>query len=115
MSVDFDYLIVGQGAAGTLMHYELSKRGKKCLVIDNQHIGAASKVAAGIINPVTGRRYVKSWRIEELMPFALATYRAIEQKLRITFCHERNILRALFNHGEENDWLARTAQADYQP
>lgn len=84
------------------------------MVIDNNYERAASKVAAGIVNPVTGRRYVKSWRIDELIPFAVETYRAIEEKLNICFLHERNILRSLFNSGEENDWLARSTQEEYK-
>lgn len=83
-------------------------------VIDNQHAKSSSVVAAGIINPVTGRRYVKSWRIEELVPFAVKTYRKLEEELGVEFFHERNILRSLFNGGEENDWLARTSDDTYQ-
>jgi glycine oxidase len=83
-------------------------------VIDNQHAKSSSLVGAGIINPVTGRRYVKSWRIEELIPLAIETYRKLEEELGIKFFHERNIIRSLFNGGEENDWLARTSDEAYQ-
>lgn len=70
--------------------------------------------AAGIINPVTGRRYVKSWRIEEFLPFAVRTYRDLEEELGIEFFYRRNIIRSLFNSGEENDWWARAEQPEYQ-
>ncbi len=83
-------------------------------VVDNQHANAASTVAAGVINPVTGRRYVKSWRVEELIPLAVETYRQLEEDLGVKFFHERNIIRSLFNSGEENDWLARTTDDAYQ-
>ena len=33
--------------------------------------------AAGLINPVTGRRMVTTWMIDELMPFARNAYREI--------------------------------------
>ena len=52
------YIIVGQGVAGTLLAYFLLKAGQNVIAIDNYHKGAASNVAAGIINPITGRRYV---------------------------------------------------------
>lgn len=110
-----DYLIVGQGLAGTLLTYFLISENKKVKVIDFPHPGAASKVAAGVINPVTGRRIAKSWRIEELLPFARKTYLALEELLGIEIWRERNILRALHNNFEENEWDRRSAYPEYRP
>lgn len=111
---EIDFLIVGQGLAGTLLAHFLLEAGQRVLVVDNHHQGAASKVAAGIINPITGRRYVKSWRIEEVLPFAKQTYTALEQQLNISIYHELPILRALFNQREENDWLHRSDDPAYK-
>jgi len=110
-----DYLIVGQGVAGTLLAYFLQQAGKQIQLVDQYSEQAASQVAAGIINPITGRRYVKSWKADELLPFAKQTYRALEDMLGLTIFRQRNIIRTLFNHREENDWLARTADPAYQP
>ena len=110
----FDYLLVGQGLAGTLLAHFLIRKGQRVGIIDEARSDAASRVAAGIINPITGRRYVKSWRVDELIPFAEETYRALEAELGIHIYHPRHILRALFNQGEENDWLARSGEAGYQ-
>lgn len=110
-----DYLIVGQGVAGTLLAHFLSQSGQSILVVDEYRESAASQVAAGIINPITGRRYVKSWRIDDLLPIARRTYRELEALLGVPVFYERNIIRTLFNQGEENDWLARTAEPGYAP
>ncbi|HMQ48768.1 MAG TPA: FAD-binding oxidoreductase [Saprospiraceae bacterium] len=110
-----DYIIVGQGIAGTLLAYFLRQRGKTVLVMDSNEPNASSKIAAGIINPITGRKYVKSWRIDTLLPVAVETYRELENLLRMELFLQRPIIRTLFNHGEENDWLARTGDAAYQP
>lgn len=91
------------------------KEGKQVLVVDNKHEEASSNVAAGIINPITGRRFVKSWMIEQLLPAARETFRALEAELNITFFQERNIIRTLFNSREENDWLARSGEEGYTP
>jgi glycine/D-amino acid oxidase-like deaminating enzyme len=109
-----DYLIVGQGLAGTLLSYFLRKAGQEVLVIDQIKEQAASQIAAGLINPITGRRYVKSWKVDTLIPFAKNTYQQLEKELDIDIFQERNILRTLFNSREENDWLLRTGDTDYQ-
>ncbi|HEY1113916.1 MAG TPA: FAD-dependent oxidoreductase [Chitinophagaceae bacterium] len=69
-----DYLIVGQGIGGTMLSWFLYKEGKSFVVIDEAAPDAPSKVAAGVMNPVTGRRYVRSWKIDEILPFAAQAY-----------------------------------------
>lgn len=111
---EIDYLIVGQGLAGTLLAHYLIAENQSVRLIDNNYERAASKVAAGITNPVTGRFFVKSWRVEELIPFADALYQELEDKLRIKFHHKKNFIRALDDAGAENDWLAKTANEGYE-
>ena len=112
---NIDYLIIGQGLAGSLLSWLLLQEGQNVVVVDEHRPRAASHVAAGIINPITGRRYVKSWMIEILLPVARSTYKSIEQEFGISIFHERNILRCLFNSREENDWLARSGEPSYAP
>lgn len=108
-----DYIIVGQGLAGTLLAYFLRKQQQEILVLDKAYPRSATSVAAGIINPITGRRFVKSWMIDALIPLAEQTYADLEKLLGRTFYHKKNILRTLFNHGEESDWLGRTTDEGY--
>lgn len=72
-----DYLIVGQGIAGTFLSYYLLKAGKRIMVFDEEAFPTPSKVASGVINPVTGRRIVKTWKIDDLLPFAETAYNEI--------------------------------------
>lgn len=69
-----EFLIIGQGISGSCLSHTLSKAGRSFIVIDNAKSNAASRVASGVINPVTGRRIVKTWMIDDLMPFALDFY-----------------------------------------
>ncbi len=87
-----DYLIVGQGLCGTFLNYYLCKAGAKILVIDKSNPFSASKVASGVINPVTGRRIVRTWRIEELLPFALEAYTELGNKFGKNLVKECNVL-----------------------
>ncbi|NNE29625.1 MAG: FAD-binding oxidoreductase [Saprospiraceae bacterium] len=106
-----DYFIIGQGLAGSLVALELLARGQKVMVIDPGHQNSSSDIAAGIINPITGRRFVKSWRIDEALPFAKRRYQEVSSLIHSKpFYRERKILRVLFSAGEENEWLSRTSQ-----
>lgn len=56
-------------------------------LIGSSALPAAFKVAAGVINPVTGRWMTKSWNIDQLLPEAEATYRQIERELGCSLYH----------------------------
>ena len=76
-----DVLIIGQGICGTFLSRELERAGLSYLIIDEERASGASRVAAGLINPVTGRRIVKTWMIDELLPFAREAYAGMGQGL----------------------------------
>jgi len=85
-------IIVGQGISGTFLSYYLWKEGKDVLVFDEFKNNASSNITSGVINPVTGRRIVRTWMIEEIMPFAINAYQLLEQFLQIHIVHQTNIL-----------------------
>lgn len=87
-----DFLLIGQGICGTWLSYYLKKAGKKFLVIDHSQPHTPSKVAAGIINPVTGRRLVQTWKIEEVLPHAINAYQNLGRELNIEAIRSKNIL-----------------------
>ncbi|MEM6318529.1 MAG: FAD-binding oxidoreductase [Bacteroidota bacterium] len=107
------YLVVGQGIAGTMLCWFLKKSNQPFIVIDNEHKSAASMIAAGIINPITGRRFVKSWMIEEFLPFAKETYQEMERTFGIDVWTDRKIIRFFANNAEGNNWLAKTTWDGY--
>lgn len=110
-----DYLIVGQGLAGTLLSHFLEKRGISFLVVDAGHEHASSKIAAGIVNPITGKNFVKSWRFDAFFAFAIETYQELESKWGLPIWYPKGILRSLHNYGEVNAWMSRTAEEPYKP
>jgi glycine/D-amino acid oxidase-like deaminating enzyme len=87
-----EVLIVGQGLSGSWLSYWLYKEGISFKIIDQFNPDAASMRAAGLINPVTGRRLVTTWMIDELMPFSLNAYRGIGELLHESFIHETSII-----------------------
>lgn len=85
-------LLVGQGISGTFVSWYLRQAGIAHIVIDEAQPNTASKIAAGIINPVTGRRIVKTWLIDEVLPFALNAYHALGTALQCTAIEQKNIV-----------------------
>jgi len=88
----YDIIIVGQGISGTVLSSALMEQHQKVLVIDDGNKKAASKIASGVINPVTGRRIVKTWQIDEVMPAAVRMYQALEKKLDTSIVKQCNIV-----------------------
>ena len=52
-----DFLIIGQGLAGSLLAKELLRRGRSIHVVDDRWRSSSSQVAAGLMTPLTGRRF----------------------------------------------------------
>jgi glycine/D-amino acid oxidase-like deaminating enzyme len=90
--MNVDYLIVGQGIAGSLLAWFLHGAGKSFVVIDNGADVTASKVAAGVINPVTGRRYHTTWKADELHPFAFKTYSELGTFFQTHYIFRKDII-----------------------
>lgn len=87
-----DYIILGQGICGSWMGYNLLKEGKSILIIDNEMPFTASRIASGVINPVTGRRVVKTWMIDEIMSFAASAYTQFQEEHQAKIIKQTNIL-----------------------
>lgn len=113
MKLKNEILIVGQGLAGTVLCSYLLRNNIPFRVIDNSHHAAATHAAAGLINPITGRGYVKSWRIESLLEEARNCYQYFEDLLDASFMRERVILRSLKTPQHINKWNSSTARPGY--
>ncbi len=73
------YLIVGQGLVGTWMGHYLQEKKLSFKIINNSTMPSATKVASGVMNPVTGRRIVQTWMIETVLPFAVNAYQSFQE------------------------------------
>ncbi len=109
------FLIVGQGIAGTLLAYFLLKKKQPVKVLDKRLPGETSRIAAGIVNPITGRRLVQSWRFGELFVHAKKTYSELGAFLGISVFQDKNILRALPSVFDENEWDRRSSFPENRP
>lgn len=102
-----DVLIVGQGLAGTLLSAALMARGVRVLVVDDGHRSSSTRMAAGLLNPVSGLRFTRLRQAECLIPEALRTYRALEQRWEAEFYHAMPQLRIFRSEQQRADWFKR--------
>ena len=105
------WTIVGQGLAGTCLAWELWRRGVEFLLMDRE-AGGSSRVAAGLVNPVTGKNFEPTPRIAEALPVAVEFYREAETLLDDTFWHPLPILRLANSDKEWGKMLAKRERPD---
>ena len=108
----FDYLIVGQGLAGTALAWQLTWRHKSVLVLDRAQPSSASRVAAGLVTPITGQRLTPVWRYSEFWATAVEFYRRVEQQTSTRFFEERPARRIFRSQLERRRY--EESQHDFQ-
>ena len=92
---EFDQIIIGQGIAGSTLAWQLGWLGQHVVVVDREDANTASKVAAGLISPITGKRDAVSWRFDELWPVAKAFYERVESETKTTFFYPSLMLKVI--------------------
>lgn len=108
-----DVLIVGQGLAGSLLAWTLLRRRLRVVLVDDG-LENASKVAAGLINPITGRRWVKAEYLPQMWPAAMSCYRALANQFGQAFFVDMPMLRVLWDEQDRQRLLARLEDPKYR-
>jgi glycine oxidase len=107
--MNYDYIVVGHGIAGATLAYTLRKQGQRVLVIDEPKENSASRVAAGLVNPVAGKRFAKSWLVDTLLPFADSFYDELEARFNTPLFFHKPIYKVFSTIEEQNNWMAKSA------
>lgn len=110
-----DFLIAGQGIAGTVLSYLARKAGYTVHIADKPMPGMASKVAGGLINPITGRFMKKSWMAAQLFPYLQSVYTEMDTQLGINSYFNMPIVRLFENEEEQMLWDEKRKLEDHQP
>lgn len=110
-----DVIVVGQGLAGSALGYCLLDAGCRIRIINQTKAETASRAAAGLFNPVTGRKMVKTWMADELFPAIAPFYRHLETVTRAHFFHPLPIYRPFLSPAEQTEWSIQAQQPGFQP
>lgn len=97
---DVDYLVVGQGLAGSALAWHLIHADQRVLVLDDGHRTAASRVAAGLINPLAGMRFTRRPEVDDWLQSADSWYAALESVCEGPIHYRLPMLR-LFRSAEQ--------------
>lgn len=103
MKKHVDYIIVGQGIAGTILSFQLIHQSKSILVVDKGFENSSSYVAAGLINPTVLKRITKTWRADEFSSYNDNFYDKLHSFLDGTYYHKLPFSK-LINSSEEKDF-----------
>jgi len=101
------FLIIGQGLAGSVLALELLQRGCEVTVLDDAREGGASRVAAGMFNPMSFRRIIPVWRADEVMQAMQLFYTGAEKTLGARFFHRVPLIRIFPNSAYAALWEQR--------
>ena len=99
-----DFIIVGQGLAGSILALELLKRNKTVLVIDNANMSQSSRVAAGIYNPIVFKRLTQSWMADKTLPAMFEFFEDVEKPFGVKLIHQTKMARVFASEQEEVLW-----------
>jgi len=108
-----DFLIVGQGIAGSALAYKLIQSGKSVLVIDQEPPSSSSRVAAGLFNPVVFKRITFGWRALEALAELTIFYQEVEVTTHAQFYFPQTMFRIHGSEGERISWLKFKKESPY--
>jgi glycine/D-amino acid oxidase-like deaminating enzyme len=100
-----DCLIIGGGIAGINVAWQLEQRGINYRLVDPFTFTSSTSISAGLINPVTGRKFATQWNMDVLIPIITATYRELELFTKTPFFFEHTLFKIHKNEAVLEEWL----------
>ncbi len=108
--------IVGAGLAGSWLAWWLVQSGCTILLVDTNEPTSSTRVAAGLVNPITGPRYQATWQGATLLPWMAEAYRSVERATGAAILRETRLWRVIRDadslrrvrqrlHEGEYDWM----------
>lgn len=109
-----DTIILGQGLAGTALAWWNHWSERRVMVIDRAAAATSSKVAAGLMTPITGQRLVPTWRWSDFWPVAVDFYRRVEEITASAFFQPGPMVRCFAGPDDARYFERRVASGEFQ-
>lgn len=98
-------LIIGQGIAGSVLAWTLHWEDKNVHVLDRGRNITASRIAAGLVTPFTGRRLSKAGDFDESLTVAKEFYSRVERETGASLFEEEPAVRYFLDEAEREFFL----------
>ncbi|CVK16943.1 Glycine/D-amino acid oxidase (deaminating) [Apibacter mensalis] len=102
-----DYLIIGQGLAGSCLAHRLLKENKSYKIIDIVS-NSASFVSSGMYNPVVLKRFTPVWNAEIEINKLLKEFKDFEILLKVKLIYNSDLYRIFANEDEVRTWKKKS-------
>lgn len=100
-------LIIGAGIAGISLSRHLSLWGQDFKVVYASEWPSSTVIATGLINPIVFKRVNKSWKVDELLPYAKDFYHSLQSLLNFSLIKDVNIEKIVPSAEYESLWQKR--------
>jgi len=107
-------LVVGQGIAGSLVAFMLHQQNISYMVVDPGYPNTASKVAAGMFTPISGKRKTIHENVLQQISFAIDTYKKIGELIGKNILHLENIYEIPASAEEQNILDKRSGEEKFE-
>ena len=104
-----NYIILGQGIAGSVLALEMIRRGLNFKVIDHPQLSSSSKIAAGLVNPIVLKRLKMVADAEKHLQHAENFYTHWQKQLHSEFYHKISISHFFSKQENQNEWMEKSA------
>lgn len=105
-----DYIIVGQGLAGSCLIQTLLHEKQTVEVIASAEKKPSSEVAAGLYNPVTGKKMLLTWNAEILFPLLDTFYKKVEEEFQTKIIYPKKIFRPFSDIQAQTDFWIKSSK-----
>jgi glycine oxidase len=96
------------------MAIQLIKAGRKIAIIDKPDANSATRVAAGLFNPITGKKFSKTWLAEDLFTYLHSFYKQAEVLTESHFFNSMPLYRPFISVEEQNEWMGKSTESTYK-
>jgi len=107
-----DYIIVGDGFAAIFFAHQLIKNNKNFKIFSTKNEYSASRISAGVCNPIVLKRFTKIWNDEEQVKYLHVIFSEIEKYLGKNYLISENVVRIFHDDAEKELWLKKSNQEE---
>lgn len=108
-----DAIVVGQGLAGTAIAWQFWFSGRRAFVVDREESVTSSRIAAGLVTPISGQKLVKTWSLDSTWPEADSYYRRLETLLGERFWSTPRTVRVIETESQWQMFCKRRDAGEY--